>query len=163
MSHQNKRQNLYNMVSITFPIAITAMTFLAIAVLIILGFCNQEHYSNYFTLQFPIMLALAAIPIVGVTGYFVNNALFLMASVICGLISIICALSLFSPLCIFTGFTNVVAGALAFVVTLAIAGTFTKDWHTIGLFCNLFTYFQIFCTGTVLLEILKNGLHLHSQ
>lgn len=143
-------------------LVIPAMVVLAIVVIFALGHVYHSHYENYYVLNAPIMFALVVIPILGVTGFFFSDALFLIASVICGIIAVIFGLSVLSPVCFLIGVTDVVAGALAFLVTILLAKN-TFEWRSVGLFCNLFVYFQVFCTGALVLELFKKGVHFHSQ
>lgn len=138
---------------------IPAMIIIAILVPLYLGSCYRTYYSTYYYIQLPIMLVLAAIPILGITGYFVNNIFFALVSLICGLITIGLVMTIASPLAPLMAITDIVAGVLALGVTLLFTGFTFKGWHSLALFCNFFTYFQVFCTGALLLELLKNGLH----
>lgn len=146
---------------VPFAFVVPAMVIIAIVVFSFFGSHYQQYYDNYHTVHFPIMLALSVIPILGVTGYFVSDTLFKVISVFCCLVSVIFVLGLFASMLGFVfGIVDVVAGALALVVTLLIVGGSFKGLHTFALFCNFFVYFQVFCTGGLLLEFFKKGFHI---
>lgn len=122
---------------VPFAFVVPAMVIIAIVVFSFFGSHYQQYYDNYHTVHFPIMLALSVIPILGVTGYFVSDPLFKVISVFCCLVSVIFVLGLFASMLGFVfGIVDVVAGALALVVTLLIVGALSKV-------CTLLPFFAI--------------------